>query len=51
MSAGAADTPWRAHPPRAPHPPCRRALPADGPAGPAAPGRTTTPAAIPGGIR
>ncbi|BDH09978.1 hypothetical protein [Streptomyces hygroscopicus] len=39
---GIADTPWRLHLTRAPHPLRRRALPLD---------ETTTPAATPGGIR
>lgn len=51
MSAGAAPTLRRPQAPRAPHPPRRRALPTDGPAGPATAHQITTPAAIPGGIR
>ncbi|MBM4791395.1 hypothetical protein HXP44_04770 [Streptomyces sioyaensis] len=51
MSTRAAHPLRRPHAPRAPRPPRRRALPAGGPAGPAAADQITTPAAIPGGIR
>ncbi|MFI9258741.1 hypothetical protein ACIGT4_13640 [Streptomyces sioyaensis] len=51
MSTGAAPTLRRLPATPVPHPPRRRALPADGPAGPATAHQLTTPAAIPGGIR